>query len=109
MSGVSAGGWGRGGGGEWHPNPTELLRNCLGDAKALCKGTCHAPAATKDSHITQTTCMKKMLPEQSPTPPALCHKLSCKILIPGCSLQKGKDTRYFQQSLLQVEPGALCS
>ena len=87
----------------------ELLRGCSGDAKALCKGTCHALAATKDLHITQTTCTKKMPPERSPTRPALYHKLSCKILIPGCSLQKGKDTRYFQRFLLQVEPGALCS
>lgn len=31
------------------------------------------------------------------------HTLSCKILIPGCSLQKGKGTSYFQSSLLQVE------
>lgn len=87
----------------------ELLGGCMGDAKALCKGTYNALAATKDSHITQTTCTKKKPPERSPAHPAPCHKPSCKILIPGCSPQKGKDTRYFQRSPLQVEPGALCS
>lgn len=62
MSGASPGDWGRGGGG-WQPNPMMLLRGCLGDAKALCKGTCHTVTATKDSHITQTTCTKKTPPE----------------------------------------------
>lgn len=97
------------GGGGWQPSPMELLRGCLGDAKAPCKGTCHALAATRDSHITQTTCTKKMLPERSHTYSALHHKPSCKILFPGCSLLKSKDKKYFQRSLLQVEPEALCS
>lgn len=73
------------------------------DAEAQCRGTYHALAATWDLHMAQRAHRDNTQPQQNPPHPAPHHGLSCKILIPGCSLQKGKGTSYFQSSLLQVE------
>lgn len=41
--------------------------SCSGDAKALCKATCHALAAIQDLHITQRPCTKKTLMREAPS------------------------------------------